>query len=177
MPTNPEIDETPGDAVQVVNLIVDALPEIEDEEDEELEWFDPVWNLERVKDCPRLDFRCILWDLDYWSGPISGICKFNDEPCYFSRDQMHGYPDHRLYFVYKLTPEEFEAERTEFELWEKCVTGWQRRTNGKLVPDRNDWPDNFKLFNSLRGPKLNRKVYLTRDPVAWFDDRPTDVNQ
>lgn len=177
MPVHPQDDEKDGDAVQVASLEIDALPEIEDEEDEEEEFVDPVWDLERVKDCPRLDFRCILWDQNYWDGPYTGICKFNDQPCYFSMNQTDGYPEYRLYFVYPLTPEEFEAERAHFELWETHVTGWQRRINGKLVDRNKNWPMNMKLYESLRKPAPNREVYLTREPVAWFDDRPYSVDE
>jgi len=173
MPGNPHaIAKDDGPITASIELA--DLPDLDDDEPEPRA---PVWDLARVQNCPRLDFRCILWDLNYWDGPYSGICKFNDEPCYFSMDQTDGFPDYRLYFVYKLTSEEWEVERAIQELVETYVSGTHRRINGKLNRDARV-PCNLDLYKKLVSslPVPDQKAYLTREPVAWFDDLPLDVD-
>ena len=46
-----------------------------------------------------------LWHLYYWDGPISGVCLFNRQMCYF-HEAYELKDGHRRYFVYYLSKEE-----------------------------------------------------------------------
>lgn len=79
-----------------------------------------------------------LWHLGYYDGPISGVCEFLNNKCYFDVieywDENNSYPDQddpeyedfsppwsRRYLIYYLSDEQFEKLRIKHEKFQRMV--------------------------------------------------------
>ena len=119
----------------------------------------------------------LLWHVDYWDGPLSGILLFANEYCWFKvidnrflePTTCHSNPlrigaiideseDPRKFIVIRLTAEQLLEEQYWHNLFCENVRG-----NTGLRP-REQW-DNFY------GPYKNRKPqdFSSNDILGWFE--------
>lgn len=82
---------------------------------------------------PKLHNVKKLWHHGYWDGPISGVCEYNGQKCWFEQiDEFHdkysdyddddfSAPWYRRYLVHKLTDEQFHEILVRHQKWQRMV--------------------------------------------------------
>lgn len=119
---------------------------------------------------PRSAVR-LLWHLDYYDGPMSGMLRYRDEELWFStvteaRDFRS--PWFRRYAIVRLTPEELAEVRSQHELFRRCVgthTDYDEngtREVGALRP-REMWEE---FYDQAKGRP--HRAYDRNECVGWF---------
>lgn len=94
----------------------------------------------------------ILWNDDYYDGPLSGLMEYRDQKYYFNIVADNA-DDYRKFNVYHLTKAEIEYEIEWHELFEKLVHHGSK--------------DTFNEFYERR-KKEYKKPYLTEDKVIGY---------
>jgi hypothetical protein len=124
-----------------------------------------------------------LWCLDYWNGPLSGICIYKDRPCYFTNKcndfllmekDLEIY-DIRQYILYYITEEEFKLEELCNHDWKEWVgthadfnPDWTRKEGEVKSSETHD------LFYTKwgKGSKLSQDRSLIYEepgiPIGFF---------
>ena len=134
---------------------------------------------------PRLEDIQMMWHLNYWDGPISGIAKYKDHLYYFSQCDENedrkedGSEDddsknddvrdwYRRYLVYELSKEELDDEVYWHDLFRKHVgthTDYDEdgKRTGHVLPssEKDKFYDRYKA----RGPQY----YTDNKVVGWFE--------
>lgn len=83
----------------------------------------------------------ILFATNWWDGPLSGLCLYNDEKHWFQATEEwyeEDKPYWRRYAVMKLTPEQLQLEERSHELFKEKVGESMPYING--IPVRNNEP-------------------------------------
>lgn len=65
-------------------------------------------NVSNYLDYPKAESIKLLYANDWWDGPLSGMCQYNNESLYFN--YIGDVDDLYLYIAYRLTPDEFQSE-------------------------------------------------------------------
>lgn len=66
---------------------------------------------------PREQIR-FLWYVDYWDGPLNGVCEWNDELLWFD-SVAEEVPRQREFFLIRLPAAEMARAEAQQALWEK----------------------------------------------------------
>lgn len=67
----------------------------------------------------------LMWDTDYWDGPLRGIARYDGQEHYFEAiwdDERDDWTSPRRFLLRRLTPEDIHQERKEHELFERMVS-------------------------------------------------------
>jgi hypothetical protein len=118
----------------------------------------------------RVDPSEVQWHFtaDYYDGPISGLAFFREHLyrfCCFQED----IPEHHVYVLQQLTPEELAEELRIKGRFEALVgTHWSFDRDGKQLPHvlhpKESWKDFYETEKIVRGVDP-----WDRPVVAWFD--------
>lgn len=144
-----------------------------------------------------------LWHSGYYDGPLSGYCMYRDSPHYF--DLKHEYVGKisrrkvfRTYWLYKLTPEQWEFElywHNEFRLhvgthcdynWDEGALRYSRTTGSACTSmaytkemyydrvDRAQKENNVSVSNTLdrHNQVVGWAIYDVVFGKPWYEWRP-----
>lgn len=124
----------------------------------------------------------LTWACDYEDGPLSGLCTIDGEVCWFdvvdwevkSDKNTKDRPEVRLFQVYRLTPEQQDAE-TERHLCfvENVGRHFDYEQNRKLLNAGNIRPDRFwrKYFSKYPDHKKRMGVYDGNEVLGTFYEK------
>lgn len=117
---------------------------------------------------PRAEGVRLLWEHDYYDGPVSGLAEWRGEQWWFDvADPDGGWhrSDPRAYVLRRLTPEELAAEWAEHREFERLV-GPEMCLDHEGVPPRHDRPP--------QEAEASRASYHAEHPFreAPYRDRP-----
>lgn len=125
--------------------------------------------LDRVPHVSRGRVR-LLWHVDYWDGPISGLALFESRHCWFEVADRDGVERRAL--LYPLDDSEWTQEREKHLLFRRLVgrhtdyDAYGRRAVGDVLPSEA-WTGFFDA--QLDADRPGKTIYTDRRPIASFD--------
>lgn len=94
----------------------------------------------------------ILWDMYYYDGPLSGVCRYNNKNCWF--EVAAGDVDVRLiYALLEMTNDQFNYETYWHKLFNVC-----------------DQDENMLKFYYYRANSHKPLVFMENQILGWFTD-------
>lgn len=116
----------------------------------------------------------ILWHINYWDGPLSGIVEWRSKKYYFALAK--GRDDKRIFGMYKLTTEEtaeFSQQHKEFEDMVGTHTNYKnnrRDPDGKVKPNLrgSGYYEKYQPSDYYAKKDLGSKIEASRHPIAKF---------
>ena len=115
----------------------------------------------------------LLWPLNYWDGPISGILEYQGRHYYFDRCDESDIEDEtatwsRRYLVYELSKEEFNEEMQWHNLFREHVgthTDYDEhgRTNHAVRPQS----EHHKYYEKAK--ERTPRDYTQNKIIGWFE--------
>ena len=116
-----------------------------------------------------------LWHCDYWDGPISGICLYDGEKCWF--DQVKEYNNRsRTFKVIRLTAEQLKEEEYWHALFEEKVsvgTSYDENERRCTLEDGKTYLRSYELHHEFYDEqKKNRKKqdFSKNEVIGYFND-------
>lgn len=101
---------------------------------------------------PQIPFEQveILWETDYYDGPLSGVLLYQDEKHWFECEGAVTNRD-RYYLIYKLSPDQIKAEEERHEYFQK-YTG----------TESDKWKDYCDQY-----PLKSENPYKENEIIGW----------
>lgn len=107
-----------------------------------------------------------LWTCGYWDGPLSGLCIYEQQICFFEISNSE-LADERLYDIYEISPEDIIEEIRAHSLFEEYVGTHcnyyydedKKRFRRNIGAQVND-PNKSKLYWEKYPPGSKKPKYL-----------------
>lgn len=108
----------------------------------------------------------IIFAVDWWDGPLSGVCIYNGEKHWFqATDEWYeeDKPYWRRYAVIKLTPEQLAKEEAMHELYEEKIGDPRPYVDGVLTRDvsqkpKEMWHEFYDVYKGTQLPDYRENV-------------------
>lgn len=120
-----------------------------------------------------------LWHVGYWDGPLSGICIYNDEVCWFQNFSEDFEPTNnpemldriRKFKIYRLSQEQLKFEYDKHACFQQHVgthcdydKNKERHVYGNVKP-QSEWKKFYEIY------KPETKVdYSKNECLGWYQD-------
>ena len=137
--------------------------------DDESAHGDDTWKAPIVREVKRLDGVALLWDSDYWDGPLSGLAAFDGSEYWFSAEWDADRDDWsvpRRYVLRPLTPDELRVEWARHRQFEQFVG--TRFCHHVALDDRVQQPGELwhRFYDAY--PAGEQSSYDDRPAIGWF---------
>jgi hypothetical protein len=119
---------------------------------------------------PVLEIKVkLLWHIDYYDGPLSGICEYQERKCWF---EISEHADIRtsswLYEVRELTPAEILFEEEKQRRFAESVSNdncYTTLASTRVVHPQSSWGKFYEWYDKLPN---KGEMYRDRDPIGFF---------
>ncbi len=102
----------------------------------------------------------ILWESDYYDGPLSGILLYKNQKYYFDLEDQNNTPGlgwYRKFCIYTLTPEQLKTEEEK----QKCFIENVSSERDYTVQEHITYPqEKWKIYNDKYGSDLYENSFL-----------------
>jgi hypothetical protein len=113
----------------------------------------------------------VLWDNDWYDGPLCGILLYDNNKYYYHVDQENNSlvdkSWYRLFFIYKLTPEQVIKEEERQKCFRENVNSYHDYTvEDKLVQPQEKW----SIYYSRYDDENYSEEYMKNEIIGYFID-------